>query len=312
MDHASEPTGLVEGVPRVTVMTMASNEADMLPRWIEHYGRELGVDNLLVLDDHSVDGSTENLPCPVLKLPPGPWKQPWARTRQRMANDLARGLLASYDVVVFTDTDEFLVPDPARYDGLLHYLAVRSDRAVVAAIGLNVLHNPAVEGPIDPATPVLAQRRFVKFAPGMSKPLVKRIPADWTPGFHGIRAPFAIDPDLWLFHLKYYDVEAMVKAAEHRHSAFEFDNRGSPESAWALQPEELRSRLSSWVEMPQPDDVADFSARECDLSDVVYHKGNGWYRSFGQQLLSMDESPLRRIPQRFRSGSAPRHNARVA
>ena len=41
----------------------------MLPRWVQYYGDQLGQDNLVVLDDNSVDGSTEHLPCTVLRLP---------------------------------------------------------------------------------------------------------------------------------------------------------------------------------------------------------------------------------------------------
>lgn len=62
--------------PRVVVITMVRDEAAMLSRWVDYYGREVGLGNLVVLDDNSVDGSTTGLACPVYRLPPPPWKKP--------------------------------------------------------------------------------------------------------------------------------------------------------------------------------------------------------------------------------------------
>ena len=285
--------------PRVVAMTMASNEADMLPRWIDYYGGQLGVDNLVVLDDNSVDASTDDLPCTLYRLPGPPWKVNWERTRRSLVNGLARGLLACYDVVVFTDVDEFLVPDPARYEGLVHYLEGRREQKVIAPLGLNVLHNPVIEPSLDPSLPLLAQRQFVKFAPAMCKPLLKRIPADWMVAFHGIKAPFAIDPDVLLLHLKYYDVTALRAVSEHRRAMHETDSRGSPHSAWPLGPEALTSRLLSWVETPDGHDIPEFDAAEVDLTEIVRPKAKGFYRTHGPQLPAMDKNPLRRLPERF-------------
>ena len=42
----------------------------MLPLWIRYYGGQFGVENLYVVDDNSEDGSTDDLPCDVLHIPP--------------------------------------------------------------------------------------------------------------------------------------------------------------------------------------------------------------------------------------------------
>lgn len=42
-------------------VTMAYNEADMLPIWLKHYGRQAKPANCFVLDHGSDDGSTANL-----------------------------------------------------------------------------------------------------------------------------------------------------------------------------------------------------------------------------------------------------------
>ena len=286
--------------PRVVALTMARNEADLLPRWVSYYGGQLGFQNLIVLDDNSDDGSTDTLPCTRLRVPPAPWQSPWAPTRLRLVNGISYGLLACYEAVVFTDVDEFLVPDPARYAGLLDYVAANRGRQVIAPLALNVLHKPDVEPALDPDQPLLAQRRFVKFADGMCKPLVKRVAADWDGAFHAINSPYEIDRDLLMLHLKYCDVGTLTRVSEQRH-ALHREGRGHPNSAWALESEDLASRLWSWVDTPDGQEIAEFDPAEPDLSDIVRVKKKGFYRSQGPQLAAMENNPLRQLPERFRS-----------
>lgn len=300
----SPPTTVVEagdstGTPRVAALTMARDEADMLPRWVEYYGGQLGVENLIVLDDNSADGSTDGLACPVLPLPAWQWNQSWAKARRALANGISAGLLSCYDMVLFADVDEFLVPDPNRYQGLLDYLAANRDNDVIAPLALNVLHDPDSEPPVDPSRPVLAQRRFVKFAPGMCKPMVKRVPAEWRFAFHGIRSPFTVDRDLLMLHLKYYDRGAMQTVARQRRDVHDTLGRGHGGSAWPLGPDELASRLGVWVQTPDGQEIPEFDPGEVDLSDVVLKQIKGFFRTFGPQLEAMEQNPVRRIPARF-------------
>src|SRR6478672_12348963 len=139
MGTSAEPhTPQAPGTPRVVVMTVVRDEAEVLPRWIAYYGEQVGYDNLLVLDDNSVDGSTDDLPCLRYRLPPGPWKGPWAKTRLRLVNGLATGLLAVNDVVIYTDVDEIIVADPARHSGLRAYLGARAGSSALAPLAVEV------------------------------------------------------------------------------------------------------------------------------------------------------------------------------
>lgn len=287
-------------VPRVVALTMARDEADMLPRWLAYYGGQVGFENIIILDDNSVDGSTDGLPCTVLPLPPGPWKSSWARTRMTLVNGISRGLLACYDVVVFSDVDEFLVPDPVRYENLVDYLGVNRNRDVVAPLAVNVLHKPSLEPALDPTQPLLTQRRFVKFAPGMCKPLLKRTPTNWWRAFHGVNAPFEIDRDLLMLHLKFCDASILVRVSEHRH-IWHQEGRGHQASAWALESSDLIARLLTWVHTPDDYDVLDFDPTEPDLTDIVRIDDKGRFHSNGSQLYAMNENPLRQLPERFRT-----------
>lgn len=296
---SSSPTS-EEPALRVAVMTMTRDEADMLPRWVHYYGAHLGMRNLFVIDDNSTDGSTADLPCTVLHLPAGPWKASWMQTRVGFANSMSRGLLACFDVVIFTDVDEFLVPDPARYAGLFDYLTARADTDVVAPVAVNLLHAPASEPAIDPSRPILEQRRFVKWAPDMCKPLVKRQPATWLQGFHGIKAPFVIDPELYMIHLKYYDVDALADVADRRQHLYLNEGRGSGKSSWPLGAEAIRKQLAGWID-DAASDLPEFEAAECDLAGTVHAMDSGFFRSLGPQLGAVTDYPLRVLPERFRS-----------
>jgi hypothetical protein len=299
-DDRARPDGRSDTRLRVAAMTMARDEGGMLQRWVNYYGNQLGHDNLMVIDDNSVDGSTTDLPCTVFRLPPAPWKHPWMTTRRRLVNDMARAHLVCYDVVIMTDVDEILVPDPARHSGLRGYLQKRHKRKVIAPLAVNVLHHQLVEPALDAARPVLAQRRFVKFAPGMCKPLIKRVPANWMPGFHGINAAFEVDRDLLLFHLKYYDVDSMRAVWDHRNRAHLEEERGGTRSEWPLGADELARRLSEWVHTPNLESVPEFDPTEVDLTGLIRPKRDGAYRVHGTTLNAMAHQPLRTVPSRFR------------
>lgn len=283
--------------PSVLVMTMVRDESEMLPRWIDHYGRHVGPENLLVLDDHTADGSTDDLPCPVHRLPSLTGKK-YERTRMELVSGLARGYLAVYDWVVFVDADEFLVPDPERYADLPAFLATRTDRQVVAPVALNVVHVPAVEGPLRRGEPVLDQRHCATFAPIMCKPSVKRVPAQWRWASHGIEAEFAVDPELFMFHLKFADRDLLARVAAHRQALVQHEGRPKATN-WARSADDLVSVLDRVVADVDPDRLPEFDAAEHDLAEVVEPR-EGWHRAVGAgQVQALERMPVRRVPARF-------------
>ncbi len=188
---------------KIAAFTMVYNDKVFLPLWLSHYGRAFGADNTFVLDHGSNDGSTEYLGAAhVLRVPRD--KSFDENHRAILIHRCQAVLLRHYDVVVFSDADKFLVPDPARFAGLPDFIAQRCQR-FVNAVGLDVLHVPDAEDPIDLARPILAQRSYARFSSAYCKPLISRIPLLWDPGFHACNYPAAIDGDLLLFHLKRMD-----------------------------------------------------------------------------------------------------------
>jgi hypothetical protein len=181
---------------------MVYNESVNLPIWLRHYRRTAPTATLFVIDHASDDGSTDHVQA-ANKIPlPREEMDEWNRTR--FINFLQRGLLEFYDVVIYTDCDELIVPDPAVSPSLEAHLAARSyDYA--APVGLNILHLVDVEPPIELDRPLLSQRRYCQFQSRMCKPVITRIPLAWEPGFHECDKPVHIDPDLYLFHTKAMD-----------------------------------------------------------------------------------------------------------
>jgi hypothetical protein len=134
----------------------------------------------------------------------------------------------------------------------------------------------------------------------MCKPLLKQTPDLWQRAFHDIFAPFEIDPDLWLLHLKYYDETVLSKVAEARRRVHEEEGRGSAGSFWPKGPEVLQKLLASWTESPVDGPVPEFQAAEVDVTGMVRRQSDGSWSAAANQAKGIERSPLRQLPQRFR------------
>jgi hypothetical protein len=286
-------------LPSVLALTMVRDEGAMLSRWVDHYAAQLGADRLLVLDDNSSDGSTDDLPCPVVRLP-ATLRKPFEAARMGIVSGVAAGLLDAFDAVCFTDADELLVADPARHAGLRELVAARRQADVIGAIGLNVIHHLAEEAPLDPGRPVSEQRRLAKFLPLMCKPAVKRVPAAWAHASHAVTQPYEVDPDLYMFHLKFADRDALRAVADHRRRMVELDGRAESTS-WRFGGDDmvaLLDEVNRALEL-QPE-IVPFSPPLRRLRRVVERQPNGIYKATGLgQVPAMQKLPVVSIPERF-------------
>lgn len=288
------------GLPTVAAITMTRDEGAMLGRWVRFYADALGgPQHLLVFDDNSADGSTDDLDCAVYHLPQLPGIGGYERTRTGLMSGIAGGLLEVYDFVIFADVDEFLIPDPAKFSGLREFLAERRDRDVIAPVTLNVVQHVDVEPPIDPDRPILDQRSFAKFVPIMCKPSIKRVPARWTGASHAVDAPFEIDPALFMLHLKFYDIDALRIMAGRRNAMVQADGRAT-KSNWSRSADEVVSVGTQATRGVDPAGVPEFDPTPSNLAGIVQQRG-GVYRATGQgQIQAMTARPLVRIPERLR------------
>jgi hypothetical protein len=292
---------LPEGELRIGAITYCRNEKNFLPLWIKYYGEQFGLENLYVIDDNSDDGSTDNLPVDVVRVPEirdGEFNV----TRMSFVGNFARALFELYDVLLFCDTDEFVIPDPDKYSGLRDFIEQQpEDVLAVAAFGLNVVHATKAEGPIDLSRPLLGQRQLAKFLPLMCKPSIKWVLGHWAAATHGVNAPYEVHPDLWMFHFKYGDEGLLQEAADHRKSMVEADGR-SATTSWAKSGDELVELLHEiTADVTDVTAIPDFQPWTGDkLAELVIHDTPiRWRAPIGNQTRSMRRRPLVRIPERF-------------
>lgn len=283
---------------RVAVITMVRDEAFVLPRWIDHYADQVGMDNLVIFDDNSSDGSTDDLPCTVHRLPALPGRKGYETARMGLLSGIAAGLLAVYDWVVMVDADEFLLPDPKAYANLPDLLADR-DVDVIAPMAINVVHHVDSEPPLDPARPLLEQRHYGTFLPLMCKPSLKRVPAPWRSASHGIAAPFAVDPQLFMLHLKFADRDQLKLVSDRRSDMVSRDGRAA-KSSWSRSGDDMVAVLDAAAARIDPAATAEFDPAPVDLAAVVSEESPGEFRTRRQgQVRAMREEPVHRIPARL-------------
>ncbi len=272
----------------------------MLRKWVDHYAGQVGIENLLVLDDNSDDGSTAGLDCEVVAIEPivGHFEQ----ARMRLVSAQAERLLTGRHAVVFADADEFVVADPTKYANLSELVAQRRGIAASGVVALNVVHHLATEAPLDLTRPLLEQRRLAKFVPLLCKPSMKQVRNPWAAASHGIAgATYAVDPDLFMFHFKFADRDLLQATADHRRSMVEMDGRAA-ETSWQFNGDEMVDLLDRMNQSAPADlaHVAEFEPSPARLAKVVQSFENGVTRATGQrQVVAMEKRPFWRVPERF-------------
>ena len=189
---------------KIAAFTMAHNEHRMLPLWMRHYSRMLGSENIFLIDHGSDDGSTDPFADNRLRLPR---KYNGADLRLPIVSGIQRTLLQEYDVVIYTDCDEFLVVDPDKYSSLEVALENHQDK-YIRCLGANIVHIPSREpGDLDFDKPILEQRQYWYYIKSICKPIITRAEADWVPGFHFVRGMEGLRPNpaFLLLHMRWAD-----------------------------------------------------------------------------------------------------------
>jgi hypothetical protein len=190
------------------VFTIVQNEPVFLPIWLAYYGRFFVASDTYVLDHDSTDGSTTSAQSSsnVLGIHrEKSFDHDWLRST---VTSFQHFLLNSYENVLFTEVDEFVVADPTRYSGLDDYIE-RFDRDAVRCTGFNVVHYPEEEAPLAFDKPILDQRKYWHGSENFSKSLLSKVPLSWGRGFHKNRVHVELEPDpeLLLIHLHRVDYD---------------------------------------------------------------------------------------------------------
>ncbi len=196
---------------RIAAMTTVRNDEFFLRKWVKYYGDQLGEENLYVF----LDGKDQQRPewCPKVNVEiidkiPGKVAEMDRRRAALMSDKAAELLESSYDMVIGTDGDEFLIVDPMLGQGLAEYLSNLPPSISYSALGLDVGENINCEKPLDNSKTFLSQREYGLLNTRYTKAVVITRPVRWGSGFHRVRwHNFHIQKDLYLFHFGFVDFE---------------------------------------------------------------------------------------------------------
>ena len=166
-------------------------------------------------------------------------------------------------------------------------------------MGLNVVHDIAQEPPLVEGEPILGQRRLAKFLPLMCKPSLKWEPANWALASHGIKCPFEVDPELFMFHMKFADRDHLKAVADHRHEMFRTDGRAA-RTSWERSGGDMVNLLDEITADIDHDAIKPFGPPLKKLPGIVEQSAPDTWRAVGGgQVQAMRNRPLVRVPDRF-------------
>jgi hypothetical protein len=273
----------------LAIVTMAYNEAELLPVWVRHYSRQVGPEHCYILDHGSSDGSTRDLPVNVVRWPRCPHDE---HLRAVAASDFCASLLYAYDRVLFTDADEIVVADPSLYEDLVDFVRRRRELGpVVSAFGVDVLHDHTEEPPLEWSWPISAQRRQTRPFNSLCKPTLIAQRVEWAAGFHYCRqAPLApIARDLYLFHLAFCDSDLILRR-QVRRNAVEKAQRDHHQ----LPPQPLLDHIqASMLSLPRQGQVMGSGSPEFERTKV-------WFARELPHHRFVQTKELWELPARFR------------
>lgn len=206
------------------VFTMAHNEKVFLPIWLKYYSQFFAPEDIYVIDHDTTDGSIEQAKK-IYKFNVGKVHHGTVHDNKFMITNIRnmqQKLLQQYEIVVYTDTDEIILPDPISYKGLGDYIN-KFNHSVVACNSRSVVQQPT-EPPIDLSKPILTQRSVWFSEYLYNKSLISKIPLAWDIGLHGvlhgvsnninIYYDIPVDRELILLHLSRMDFNIRKQRGE--------------------------------------------------------------------------------------------------
>ena len=225
-------------LPTVAAITMARDEGPMLRRWVDHYGARARRENLVVIDDNSVRRHHRRPALPGDPHPADHEEVVRAGPDGAAQRAVGRSLLDVYDAVIFCDADEFIVADPARFDeSSRHFVADRADREAARRGRAQRRARRRSEPPLA-RTASRSSASVAREVPAADvQARLKWEPAAWALASHGIMCPFEVDPELFMFHMKFADRDQLRAISAARNAAWQEDKRADGTS-WTLGADE--------------------------------------------------------------------------
>jgi len=228
----------------LALFTIAQDETDSLRLWLATHKKYAPEANFYVLDHDSAGDAAEVLQelsaAGVTVVPVRhalSFDYDWLA---RVVEDFLGFLLRSHDVVGFSEVDELLVPNTAKY-ATLHELLADAAEPFYRATGYSVVHHHPAEPDMDWTQPVLAQRRHWYPTQRYSKICLARHRVFYSRGFHAahnVSDAQESHPDLLCVHLHQADYKTTLMR-HHRNAGRIWDGR------FRISPEGVHQRLDN-------------------------------------------------------------------
>lgn len=208
---------------------MAKNESVLLPIWWRYYSQFFPAEDMYILDHDTTDGSTSG--PGFVRIPVSHPVVDWGWHRDMLQRQ-QHELMQRYDMVLCSDVDEIVAPDPSV--GTLGDYLDRFTNDFVTCTGYEILHLKNEEDMLDLSRPILEQRSHWFYNPVYSKPLLARVPMHWHGGLHSrVDGETAPDPSLYLIHL--HRVDYNICLARHHQRLSQSWNQRDVDEHWGYQ-----------------------------------------------------------------------------
>jgi hypothetical protein len=235
--------------------TITRNEPLFLRVWLNYMTKVFPPEDVYVINNSTTDGSVEEARAlhPTVNFVFR--DSPVAHVSLFLKGTVEafqRELLQRYRVVVFSETDEYLIPS-TRYAGLLDYCQQFNDDPTSTrrrAQGWNVVQQIDTEPAVrrEPGASLLEARNSMWLLPTYDKTLITKKPIVYQKGFHNFfdagvkQVDEPIDVDLALLHAWRVDIDEYV----NRHSGRFLDLNKATASEY------FRTHKAPWVNEGDP------------------------------------------------------------
>ena len=209
----------------IAVFSVCRNESKFLPIWLKYYSKIFGLENIFLFDDNSSDGcfdGVELINYELIKLGRDPKVERFGvhdyNTLWQFIVEKYIELLKIYKWVIHVDIDDFIVPNPEKYNDLKHYID-SNKRDYFRCTAYEILHNRLNEKSIDWNKQIIKQRTTWIRISNLDKTCIvsKRLdlhgPGSWVIGNHYAYGKELENPDsdLLLIHLHRIDYDNYKK-----------------------------------------------------------------------------------------------------
>jgi hypothetical protein len=202
---------------KIAVVSHGKDEDFFYEMWLRYYGELFGYENLYFVKDSSDWVLPERSPCPNVVEERFPaHRQEFDQEIGRYMSVFCSGLLDRYDIVIRTDIDEFLFPDPKAGSWDTVFAEVL-ECGYLYALGFDVIHRPKLEGPYNKTIGIFEQRLLLRLDGTYCKSHIISQPVQWRGPCHRIEGvPFRISNALCMAHLALIDRDMLIRRLEKR------------------------------------------------------------------------------------------------